>query len=93
MQEQSTPIHISLDDPRRGRPKVFCGAKLRVGHAYSLHEYHVELGARVMVAILVRTGHNNRTTRFVTRGQYYEDVCPRCLESDDYSLALLGALP
>jgi len=90
------PIHITWDDPHKGRPKTFCGAKLRAGMIFTKYSYHLE-GPRDpkgnLNAVRVRTGSNTTSTRFVMRSRYDETICLRCLESEDYNLALLAVLP
>jgi NMD protein affecting ribosome stability and mRNA decay len=96
MKAPDVPIHLSWDNPYRGRPKALCGAKLRVGMVFSWYEDHLtpnKLSTTNLKAVRVRTGRNTTSTQFVMKTKYNATICPRCLKSDDYNLALLAVLP
>jgi hypothetical protein len=90
------PIHLSWDYPYKGRPKIFCGAKLRAGMVFSWYEDHLlpnKLSTTNLKAVRVRTGRNTISTQFVMKTKYNATICSRCLKSEDYNLALLAVLP
>jgi hypothetical protein len=96
MKAPDVPIHLSWDNPYRGRPKVFCGAKLRVGMVFNWYEDHLlpnKLSTSNLASVRVRTGRNMTHTRFVLKTKYNRTICSRCLKSEDYNLALLAVVP
>jgi len=91
-----TPIHLTWDNPGKGRPKTFCGAKLRTGCLftyYTIYIFKVKMENTQVVPIRQRSRGNLNSVQFTTTDRYEERVCPRCLSSDDYALACLAGYP
>lgn len=90
------PIHLSWDNPTTGRPRTFCGAKLRTGGMFVWFENHlvpVRHDEAPLVVVKQRGRENRNHTDFVTLERYDRTLCKRCQKSDDYILATLAAVP
>lgn len=94
---EDRPIHLVWDHIHKGRPKTFCGAKLRKGHIfvkYWRHADYCETKPRPeVIHVATRGTQNENRTSFVLASTYTEMVCSRCINSEDYVLAMLANLP
>lgn len=95
-QTPDRPIHLTWDNPKKGRPKTFCGAKLRRGclyTCYTIYIFKVRMEGTQVVPIRQRDQRNLNTTTFTTTEKYEERICQGCLNADDYALACLAGYP
>lgn len=93
-------FHLTLEvppSPRRARS--LCGYSLREGARFTPVENHIEeCGIRqwfirpYRVGSFIRT-RNRNAFQSVEREEYWENLCPECLEHPDYVLTLLADLP
>lgn len=95
-------FHLVLQVPRgTKRARSLCGYSLRQGARFNTLKAHgLDLRAKLRPAPLIppRIGayiraRNSNALQAFNREDYWENLCPECLEHPEYVLTLLADLP
>ena len=87
-------IHLTLWVPYgTPRAQAMCGAKLREGFKYDTVENYLQRRLRTSPTAQWVHIRWRQTHKLDLAADYLLRICPACLESEDYALALLANTP